>query len=1113
MKALLECRRPFLIGVRHHSPACAVRMADWLESFAPDKILLELPPEFQDWLPWLAHPQLQAPVALAGVDQRDQLFFYPFADFSPELAALRWAQRHGIEVEAFDLNASWETGAERIRLEGGQPGLLDQWQVCLGSEDFETLWDERVEAAAPGAQAEALRQAALLVGLVQRLQEAAEGIRVRDLLRETVMRQRLKLSLDQGKRVAVVVGAFHASALLPEPRLWQECPLPAEAGRPLRTSLVPYSFELLDSRSGYPAGIRDPVWQQRIFASQLQVGEISRALAELAVELCAHLRQAQQPAGTPDAQETLRMAWELAGLRALPAPGRAEFLQAVQSCMAQGELLGRGRALARALEKTLVGQQRGRLAEGTPRSGLVPEVEQLLLRLNLPRQSREPVRLDPLRSPLDRSRQVALRRLQLLGIPYAVQRESGDTLTQVWNFNWTTSSEAALELAGYRGPSLSQACRGALRLQEDLLLGMSQAAECALGEQVNEFLGRLLIEYPQSARLDQLVGALRLLERIASGQLPGLPVQDCGSAELPVPAYSLPPELDRQVLVAAAVRALEGLGGSQQLADVLALRELLALEGGGLRLRQALRRMSREGSPLMQGAAAMALTSLQESVSRVADWVAGAPGRELAQRLQGALAVGGAWIEARPEWRLELLEAVAELEDESFWRRLASLREGFEVLSPAGRARFLEALDLTRLDLPLRPEHLAALALADLQGLQALTDFPLQWVQAEDEHAVADPGLPQARGQVGLRERFQLILGQAVETQNPRVGRAARALEELYGQGHGEGSRADLGGGAGDGPGFAGAREWAEELEELFGVSVRQEVLGRAAERGRAAALLALDPDSVVPSVELLEQALSLVGALSEHQLSRLRPLVSRIISELTQQLSQRLRPALQGLLSPRPSRRPGPRLDLARTLRANLHTAQAADRQGGWKLAPERMIFQTRQQRSLDWRIVLVVDVSGSMEESIIYSAITSAILAGLPAFSVHFLAFSTEVIDFSQRVSDPLALLMEVQVGGGTLIAPALRYARGLLKVPSRSLVILVSDLEDGGPLEELLAEVRALAECGARPLGLAALSDGGQARFCQATAEAVVAAGMPVAALSPLELARWVSEQVRK
>ncbi|MFN8609211.1 MAG: DUF5682 family protein [Vulcanimicrobiota bacterium] len=1111
MNSLFDCRAPFLIGVRHHSPACAVRMGDWLDSFGPDRILLELPPEFQEWLPWLAHPGLEAPVALAGVDESDQLFFYPFADFSPELAALRWAQQHKVQVEAFDLEAACQTPEQRLSLPGGQAGLLEQWQVALGSEDFETLWDERVEAFAPQAQPEALRQAALLVGLVQRLQDAAEGIRVRDLMRETAMRARLQACLRDGAKVAVVVGSFHAAALLPEPQLWQQTLPQSLPRRRVRTSLVPYSFELLDSRSGYPAGIRDPVWQQRIFLSRLQVGEISQSLTELAVELCQHLRQARQPAGTPDALETIRMAWDLSRLRGRPAPGRAEFLESVQSCMAQGELLGRGRALARALEKTLVGQTRGRLAEGTPRSGLVAEVEGLLRSLGLPRQSTEPLRLDPLRSPLDRSRQVALCRLQLLGIPYASCRDSGDSLTRVWTFNWTTSSEAALELAGYRGPTLSQACRGALRSEQDLLQGLSQAAECALGEQVDDFLARIWLEYPRSARLDQLVAALRLLERIASGQLPGLPVEADGSSHLLVPAYRLPRNLDRQVLLAAAVRALEGLGGSRQVSDVLALRELLQLEGGGLRLRWALAQMAREGSPLMQGAAAMVLTALQESQCRVGDWVAGRPGSEMAARLRGALTIAGAWIEARPEWRQELLQAVAELEDEAFWRRLASLREGFEALSPAARARFLEALGLNRLDLPMSAEQLVALALADRAGLEALADYRLQLAEPAPIHHSATEELPVVCGQIGLSERFRLILGQPPEGQNERVRRAARALDELYGAGQGEGSRARLGGGAGAGPAYAGAREWGDELEELFGAPVRQEVLGRAAERGRSAALLTLDPDSVVPSVELLEQALSLVGAMSEHQLGRLRPLVERVVRELTQELSQRMQPCLQGLHSPRPSRRPGGRLDLARTLRANLHTARAAE-DGSWRLAPERLLFQTRQQRSLDWRIVLVVDVSGSMEESIIFSAITAAILAGLPAFSVHFLAFSTEVIDFTQRVSDPLALLMEVQVGGGTLIAPALRYARGLLTVPARSLVLLVSDFEDGGPVEELLGEVRALVECGARPLGLAALGDHGRARFCQATAEAVVAAGMPVAALTPLELARWVGQQVR-
>jgi len=122
-------------------------------------------------------------------------------------------------------------------------------------------------------------------------------------------------------------------------------------------------------------------------------------------------------------------------------------------------------------------------------------------------------------------------------------------------------------------------------------------------------------------------------------------------------------------------------------------------------------------------------------------------------------------------------------------------------------------------------------------------------------------------------------------------------------------------------------REWAAELEALFGAEVREEVLGRAADAGRAEVLAELDPASVRPSIELLTSVLSLAGGLPEQQLTRLRPLVKRLVDELARQLATRLRPAMTGLATPRPTRRPGGPLDLSRTLRANLaHTRRLAD-------------------------------------------------------------------------------------------------------------------------------------------------------------------------------------------
>ena len=165
-----------------------------------------------------------------------------------------------------------------------------------------------------------------------------------------------------------------------------------------------------------------------------------------------------------------------------------------------------------------------------------------------------------------------------------------------------------------------------------------------------------------------------------------------------------------------------------------------------------------------------------------------------------------------------------------------------------------------------------------------------------------------------------------------------------------------------------------------------------------------------------------------------------------------------------------------------------------------------------MDWHLIFVVDVSGSMEASVIYSALVAGIFSALPAIDVQFFAFSTEVIDLSGSVDDPLGLLMEVKVGGGTHIGLGLRAAREAIKNPARSLVVLVTDFEEGISVPELLAEIRILADSGAKLLGLAALDNDAKPRYHTGNAARAVAAGMPVAAVSPERLAQWVGDQIR-
>ncbi|MFD4015441.1 vWA domain-containing protein [Streptomyces sindenensis] len=1264
---------PFLIGVRHHAPSLAAALPALLDAAAPDLLLVELPAEFQPWLGWLAHEETEAPVALAAVPDGPGAgpggergpAFYPFADFSPELVALRWAAQNGIPAVACDLplaDRAWAEGgvapapapgAASAPVPGEGLGLSTALRSRLTGRDGDDLWDRLVEARAPGSTPEALRRAALLTGWALRYEaEARGGVQRTDLVREACMRGHVAEALANGRRPAVVVGAFHTPALLPsaagaagpagsagqpEPAApapatareqeapdpapataWeQEAPDPAAVPEPgagkradaapgtgtCTVSLIPYTYPLLDSRSGYPAGIRDPEWQHTVLEAAGDPEVIHEALVRTAVRLCAALREQGHPYGPADGREIVRVAGDLARLRDLPAPGRGELLEAVQTVLGRGETYGTGRAVAQALERVLVGARTGRPAPAAPRSGLSPAVEAETAALGLPgpgdahEKAPRDLRLDPARSALDSRRELLLRRLTVCGIPYGQEQEvtgaaGGEGLTTRWQVRWTPATAAMLTAAGARGVTPAQAAEGVLRQRHaaeraeggptaaQVVRGLAAAAACGLPAPADERLTELAAVLPASGTLPELLAGLDLLDRIDAGHLPGLTEPDGpgtrpdgsdtrpdgpdsrpdGSGDLPQSAESAAAPGTAptaraariahavELLTAAAVRQVEGLTGSEKPEDARALLELAqrADRLGGIRLTDALARLAADGAPLIAAAAGAVrvLTGHDEAGAfgeRVASWVDGAVDSAsratLTARLSGVLTVAGPLLTVGVGALDPLLDRVVELDDSAFLARLPALRGGFDTLSPAARERLLGTVEerlgerVDDLDAD-DPAELARRTAADLAARELLTalGLPVTAPAHDDDRLPPPSGHPTAPGSAPLAEaapaqalsrtlapadRWRLVLGRSADRLPPGAARLATALDELYGAGHGEGSRGGLpgrgGSGAGGGrePSFPGVREWSEELAALFGPGVREEVLAAAAVTGRQDVLAELDPAAATPSVELLRTILQYAGGLPEARLAALRPLVRHLIDELTRQLATRLRPALTGTTTARPTRRPGGRLDLPRTLHANLATARrTAD--GTVQVIPEKPVFRSRARRSADWRLILVTDVSGSMEASTIWSALTASVLAGVPTLSTHFLAFSTEVVDLTGHVRDPLSLLLEVSVGGGTHIAAGLRHARGLIEVPSRTLVVVISDFEEGAPLAGLLAEVRALVNTGCHVLGCASLDDAGRPRYSTGVAGQLVAAGMPVAALSPLELARWIGEK---
>ena len=201
---LANCQKPFLIGVRHHSAALARVMPELLQQISPTSILLEMPPDFASWIPHLGSDDLKAPVALAACNDARLMSFYPMADFSPELAAIRWAFANKVPVIPCDLDLQSMSAVEgklspaRDEDEGNKSdeGDLQSREMMpmllkkSRSSDTGQLWDALVETPATGSSPESIRRAALLFGWIIRQDSA--GPSIRDAHRELAMRMAIE---------------------------------------------------------------------------------------------------------------------------------------------------------------------------------------------------------------------------------------------------------------------------------------------------------------------------------------------------------------------------------------------------------------------------------------------------------------------------------------------------------------------------------------------------------------------------------------------------------------------------------------------------------------------------------------------------------------------------------------------------------------------------------------------------------------------------------------------------------------------------------------------------------------------------------------------------------
>ncbi len=368
--------------------------------------------------------------------------------------------------------------------------------------------------------------------------------------------------------------------------------------------------------------------------------------------------------------------------------------------------------------------------------------------------------------------------------------------------------------------------------------------------------------------------------------------------------------------------------------------------------------------------------------------------------------------------------------------------------------------------------------------------------------------------------RWRLVLGKYAQRQMPNAldasqQRMAGALEKLYSReyaGRGVRQGRELGPGSLD-PSQLNVPKWLGEIRALFPEETCRRITQHALDRYGMTELVS-DPQtlaSLEPSTELLASVLLLKGHMNKAALAEVRQLVRRVVEDIQRRLKHAIQQRVTGLRNrfQNSHLQSAANFDARKTIRRNLKHYDPARKQ----LVVQRPYFFSRVRRQLPWEIILCVDQSGSMAGSLIHSAVLAGAIAELPSLRVRLVVFDTSVVDLSEHVSDPVEVLMSVQLGGGTNIGKALGYCRTLVREPNRTIVVLVTDFCEGADPRHLRQMVRGLKSDGCHLIGLASLDESGGMWYDEQMASRLVSDGMEIAAVTPNRLADWLAEVMHR
>ncbi len=372
--------------------------------------------------------------------------------------------------------------------------------------------------------------------------------------------------------------------------------------------------------------------------------------------------------------------------------------------------------------------------------------------------------------------------------------------------------------------------------------------------------------------------------------------------------------------------------------------------------------------------------------------------------------------------------------------------------------------------------------------------------------------------------RWRLILGQDSQERFGKMGASGlggdmdmmdQALAAIYNlNSPGSFGPGSAGGGGGKGPSSPQITKWLGDVRSLFDPELVKIIQGDAMTRCGLKQLI-FEPElleNLEPDVNLASTILMLKDQIPKRSKESVRAFIKKIVEEINRLLEQDIRRAVTAAVnkrkhSPIPS---AAALDYKTTISRNLkHYNQDLK-----TIVPEHFYFfdRTSTTAANKWNVILDIDQSGSMGESVIYSSIISCILASMSSISTRIVAFDTNIVDLTEKSDDPVDLLFGFQLGGGTNIDQSVAYCEKFIENPKKTLFFLITDLEEGGNRAALLRRLGDLKEAGVTVVCLLALAESGRPYYDSQMAQRVAGLKIPCFACSPQMLPQLLERALK-